>query len=93
MNQDGFSRCHPAQSGGAARGLAASRQWHDVELALKVARHSFERWLVAGHEDTPSPAIMLAYHTHEALYEVARAITCYGAVRAGRWRVCQTGGH
>jgi hypothetical protein len=42
---------------------------------MKVARHSFQRWLVAGHEDTPSPALMHAYHTHEALREAARATT------------------
>jgi hypothetical protein len=35
--------------------IAANTQWRDAELALKVARHSFERWLVAGHEDTPLP--------------------------------------
>lgn len=67
MNQDDSPRHHPA--------LDTSRQWHDVELAMKVARHSFESWLVAGHEDTPSLAIMHAYHTHTALHEAARSIT------------------
>lgn len=75
MNQNGSSRHHPAESDGATRAIATSRQWHDVELALKVARHSFERWLVADHEDPPSPAVMHAYHTHEALHEAARVIT------------------
>jgi hypothetical protein len=41
---------------------------------MKVARHSFERWLVADHEDTPTPVLMHACHTHEALHEAARAI-------------------
>jgi hypothetical protein len=53
--------------------IDANAQWHDAELAIKVARHSFKRWLVAGHEDTPSSASMHAYHTHTALYEAARA--------------------
>lgn len=75
MNQNGSSRHHLAESDGATRAIAASRQWHDVELALKVARHSFERWLVADHEDPPSPAVMHAYHTHETLHEAARVIT------------------
>lgn len=40
---------------------------------MKVARHSFERWLVADHEDALSPVLMHACHTHEALHEAARA--------------------
>ncbi len=75
MNQDDSPQPPPAHNGGTTRVIAANTQWHDAELALKVARHSFERWLVAGHEDTPSLAIMLAYHTHTALHEVACAIT------------------
>jgi hypothetical protein len=55
--------------------VAANTQWHDAELALKVARHSFDRWLLAGHQDTPSLATMHAHHTHVALHEAARAIT------------------
>jgi hypothetical protein len=74
MNQNGSPRHHPTQSGDdTTRGTAARRQWHDAELAMKVARHSFEKWLVADHEDTPSPALMHACHTHEALHEAARA--------------------
>jgi hypothetical protein len=73
MHQDGSPRHHPTPSGDTTRGIAASTQWHDVELAMKVARHSFERWLVAGHEDTPSAALMHACHTHTALCEAARA--------------------
>jgi len=65
---------HPARSSGATGVIAANTQWHDAELALKVARHSFERWRVAGHRDTPSPATMHAYHTHVALHEAARVI-------------------
>ncbi|PZS38260.1 MAG: hypothetical protein DLM62_14750 [Pseudonocardiales bacterium] len=54
--------------------IAANLQWHDAELALKVARHCFERWRVAGPQDTPLPATMHAYHTHVALHEAARVI-------------------
>ena len=50
-------------------------QWHDAELALKMARHSYDRWRIAGHEDARSPASMHAYHTHDALHEAAHAIT------------------
>jgi hypothetical protein len=75
MNHDDSPRPSPSQNGGTTRVIAANTQWHDAELALKVARHSFERWLVAGHDDTPSLALMHAYHTHEALHEAARAIT------------------
>jgi hypothetical protein len=75
MNQqDESPRHHPAQSDGTTRAITASRQWHDAELAMKVARHSFERWLVAGHEDTPSLAIMHAHHTRVAVHEAARTI-------------------
>jgi hypothetical protein len=74
MNQNGSPRHRPTQSGGdTARGIAASTQLNDAELAMKVARHSFEKWLVADHQDTPSPALMHACHTHEALHEAARA--------------------
>lgn len=75
MNHHDSPPPHPAHSDGTTRVIAANRQWHDAELALKVARHSFERWLLADHEDTPSPASMHAYHTHQALHEAARAIT------------------
>jgi hypothetical protein len=73
MNSDGSPRHHRAQGQGTTRGIAASRQWHDAELAMKVAGHSFERWLVAGHEDTPSAVLVHACHTHTALHEAARA--------------------
>jgi hypothetical protein len=76
MNHDDYSpRQHPAQSDGNTRAIAANTQWHDAELAMTVARHTFERWLVAGHEDTPSLAIMHAHHTHTALHEASRALT------------------
>ena len=55
--------------------ITANTQWHDAELALKMARHSYDRWLITGGKDTRSPAIMHAYHTQEALHEAARAIT------------------
>jgi hypothetical protein len=74
MNQDGSPRHHPTQGQATTHGVAASTQWHDAELAMKVARHSFEKWLVAGHEDTPSAALVHACHTHTALHEAARAI-------------------
>jgi hypothetical protein len=74
MNHDDSPRPSPAHNGGTTRVIAANTQWHDAELALKVARHSFERWLVAGHDDTPSLA-MHAHHTHTALHEAAHAIT------------------
>jgi hypothetical protein len=75
MNRDDFPRPHPAQNGGTTPVIAAHTQWHDAELALKMARRSYDRWLIAGGEDTRSSAIMHVYHTHEALHEAARAIT------------------
>lgn len=75
MNQDESPRQHWIQSNGTTRAIPASTQWHDAELAMKVARHSFDRWLTAGHADTPSLAMMHAYHTHTALHEAARVIT------------------
>jgi hypothetical protein len=55
--------------------IAANTQWHDPELVLKMAVHSYDRELVAGDEDTCSLAMMHAYHVHEALQEASRAIT------------------
>ncbi len=75
MNQADSPRQHPAQADGATRVMTASSQWHDAELAMRVARHSFERWLIAGDEDTSSAAIGHAHHTHVALHEAARAIS------------------
>ncbi len=72
MNHDDAPRQYQTQSNGATRAIATSTQWHDAELAMKVARHSFDRWLTG---DTPSLAVMHAYHTHTALHEAARAIT------------------
>jgi sigma-70-like protein len=72
MNHDNSPR---PQNGRTTRVITANTQLHDAELALKVARHSYDKWLVAGHEDTPSAIIMHAYHTHTALHEAARAIT------------------
>jgi hypothetical protein len=65
----------PAPSEATTPTITASAQWHDAELAMKVARHSFDRWLTAGHDNTPSIALMHAYHTHTALHEAARSIT------------------
>jgi hypothetical protein len=75
VHQDDSPRPHRAQNGGTTRTIGVNMQWHDAELALKVARHNYERWLAAGHGDTPSSAIMHAYYTHEALHEAARTIT------------------
>jgi hypothetical protein len=75
MNPDDAPRRPPAHGDDATGAITTSRQWHDAELAMKVARHSFEGGLVAGHEDTPSLALGHAYHTHTALHEAARAIT------------------
>ena len=75
MNHQDFPRPHPAQNGGTTPVVAANAQWHNAELALKMARHSYDRWLITSGEDTRSPAIMHAYHTHTALHETARAIT------------------
>jgi hypothetical protein len=75
MNHDESPSHHPTHSDATTRAITANTQWHDAELVLKVARHSYDRWLTAGHEDTPSLASMHAYHTHEALHEAARAIT------------------
>ena len=74
MNHNGSPAHHPAP-GGTTRVIAANVQWHDVELALTVARHGFDKWLTAVHQDTPSLATMHAYHTHTALHEAARTIT------------------
>jgi sigma-70-like protein len=74
MDQDNSPRQHPTQSEGSNRAVATTMQWHDAELAMKVARHSFEDWLLADQEDPSSPATMWAYHTHAALHEAARVI-------------------
>jgi hypothetical protein len=75
MNHDDSPQRHRIQSNGSTGAIAASTQWHDADLAMKVARHSFDRWLTAGHEDTPSLAMMYAGRTHTALHEAARVIT------------------
>jgi hypothetical protein len=41
MNHNGSPRHQPAQ-GGTTRMIAANVQWHDADLGLKVARHSFD---------------------------------------------------
>ncbi|MGH3830751.1 MAG: hypothetical protein ACRDRS_09940 [Pseudonocardiaceae bacterium] len=75
MNHNDSPGRRLAQSDGTTRAITASRQWHDVELAVKVARHSFDRWLTADHEDIPSLTTMHAHHTRTAVHEAARAIT------------------
>jgi hypothetical protein len=70
MDQHDSSPRHSTRSDGGSRVIAANLQWHDAELALKVARHCFERWRIAGQQDTT----MHAYHTHMALHEAARII-------------------
>jgi hypothetical protein len=74
MNHDEPPGRHRAQGDDATGAITTSGQWHDAELAMTVARHSFESWLVSGYEDTPSLAVMHAYHTNTALHEAARAI-------------------
>jgi hypothetical protein len=81
MHHNDSPRPHPTQNGHTTRVITANTQWHDAELALKVAGHSFERWLVAGHEDTPSLATMHAHHTHEALGEAARVARWAAVIR------------
>jgi hypothetical protein len=74
MNHNGSSQHRLAPSHNTTGVIAADVAWHDVELALTVARHSYDRWLTAV-QDTPSLATMHAYHTHEALHEAAHART------------------
>ncbi|MGH3826799.1 MAG: hypothetical protein ACRDQX_06450 [Pseudonocardiaceae bacterium] len=75
MNQDDSPRRHLAQSDGTTRAVTVSRQWHDVELAVKAARHSFDRWVTADQDDTPFLATMHARHARTAAHEAERAIT------------------
>jgi hypothetical protein len=70
VDQDNSPPQQSTQRDGSIRVIAANLQWHDAELALKVARHCFERWRVAGRQNTT----MHAYHTHMALHEAARII-------------------
>jgi hypothetical protein len=74
-NQDDSTRPPPVQHDGITPVITANTQCHDAELALKMALHSYDRCLGAGGEDTRSPAMMHAYHAHEALQEASRAIT------------------
>jgi hypothetical protein len=60
MTQDHCLRHHRAHNGGTTPVIAANTQWHAAELALKMARHSYDRWLITGGKDTRSPAIMHA---------------------------------
>jgi hypothetical protein len=57
MNHDDPPQHHPTRSDSTTPEIVANTQWHDAELALKVARHSYDKWLTAGHENTPSPAV------------------------------------
>lgn len=83
MNRNSSPRQHLAQNDGSTSGIATTTQWHDVELAMKIARYNFEKWLLAGQEDPSSPATMQADHTHAALHEAARVI----AMLIGTFRV------
>ncbi|MFY9808741.1 MAG: hypothetical protein WAK86_15970 [Pseudonocardiaceae bacterium] len=60
MNPDDGPRHNPAQNSGTHPVIAANTQWHDAELALKRARHSYDRWLIASGKDRRSSAIMAA---------------------------------
>jgi hypothetical protein len=67
------SRLQPARSA-ATIPVSAARQWHDAELAMRVARHSFDRWITASDQDPRSLASMHADHTRTTVHEAARAI-------------------
>lgn len=67
------SRLQPAR-GAATIAVRAARQWHDAELAMRVARHSFDRWMTATDQGPRSLASMHADQTRTAVYEAARAI-------------------
>jgi hypothetical protein len=54
--------------------VSAARQWHDAELAMKVARHSLDRWVTASDQDPCSLGSTQAQHTRTAVCEAARAI-------------------
>jgi hypothetical protein len=73
INHGQSSRPHPAHSD-ATTPVIAARQWHDAERAMKVARHSFDRWLTAREQDAASVAITHAHHTRTAVHEAARTI-------------------
>jgi hypothetical protein len=75
VNPDDPPRRPQAHGDDATGAITLSGQWHDAELAMKVARHSFDSWLIAVHQDTPSLALRHACHAHTALHEAARAIT------------------
>lgn len=51
------------------------QQWQDAELAMSVARRCFESWRAVAQQDTPTAVTRYAYHTHEALHEVLRAVS------------------
>jgi hypothetical protein len=63
VNPDDAPRRPPAHGDDATGAITTSRRWHDAELAMKVARHSFDSWLIAGHQDTPALALRHACHT------------------------------
>lgn len=73
-NHDQSPRHHRVHSD-ATTPVIAARQWHDAELAMKQARHSFNRWFTTSDQDTPSLAIIHAHHTRTALHQAAHAIT------------------
>jgi hypothetical protein len=65
---------HHAGRNHATAPVSAARQWHDAELAMKMARHSFDSWLTASDQDPRSLANMHADRTRTAVHEAARAI-------------------
>jgi hypothetical protein len=73
VNDDQSPQHYRARSA-ATIPVSAARQWHDAELAMKVARHSFDRWVSASDQDPRSLASVHAQHTRTAVYEAARAI-------------------
>lgn len=73
INHDQSLRHQPAHSD-ATTPVIAARQWYEAERAMKVARHSFDRWLTASDQDAASVAIMHAHHARTAVHEAARTI-------------------
>jgi hypothetical protein len=73
INHNQSPRHQPAHRN-ATTPVIAARQWHDAERAMKVARHSFDRWLTASDQDAASMATMHAHHTRTAVHEAARTI-------------------
>jgi hypothetical protein len=75
MNPHKLSQLHCAPQDTTTRAITATRQWHDAQLAMTQAQHSFDKWRAASDELTPSLALMHAHHTRAAVDKAARALT------------------